>query len=105
MPDVLTPTGYGKPRLQRRVPVQTDLRIFTMDLIPAGRHRPDRARPRLRVVRSRLTGEPVLRSVTPGVSNEWPPLSETCDLGVRPLPWLPERHQCTPHCDRPEVER
>ena len=48
--------------LERRTPGSTDLRIFTTEPIPPGRHRIDRRRQRLRVVRDRLTGRPVLRA-------------------------------------------
>ncbi len=48
-------------RLERRTPGETDLRVFTDELIPPGRHRVDRSRPRPRIGRDRLTGRPVLR--------------------------------------------
>ena len=48
------------PCLERRVPGATDLRIFTTELIPAGKHRLDRRRPRLG--RDGHTGRPILSS-------------------------------------------
>lgn len=56
----------GAQELARRTPGETDLRIFTPELIPPGRHRVDRLRPRPRVARDRLTGRPVLRVLVPG---------------------------------------
>jgi hypothetical protein len=61
---VLVPLlSVSRPRLSRRTPGLTDLRVFTTELIPAGRHRPDRTRPRLRVVLDRQTGLAELRPV------------------------------------------
>ncbi len=51
--------------LERRTPGETDLRVFTTELVPPGRHRVDQSRPRLRVVRNRLTGGVALRAVVP----------------------------------------
>jgi hypothetical protein len=48
------------PCLGKRVPGETDLRIFTTELGPVGRHRLDGRRPRLRVRRDLLSGRPVL---------------------------------------------
>ena len=53
------------PKLERRTPGETDLRVFTHELIPPGRHRIDRRRHRLRLARDRATDRPVLRLVTP----------------------------------------
>lgn len=53
--------SVSRPRLSRRTPGLTDLRVFTTELIPAGRHRPDPTRPRLRVVLDRRTGRIELR--------------------------------------------
>jgi hypothetical protein len=58
---VLPETPPAAPELERRTPGETDLRVFTDELIPPGRHRLDRTRPRPRVGRDRLTGRPVLR--------------------------------------------
>jgi len=49
------------PCLERRVPGETDLRIFTTEPIPAGKHRLERGRLRLRVLRDRLGGGPIPR--------------------------------------------
>lgn len=59
----------GTPKLERRTPGQTDLRVFTAEVMPAGKHRVERSRPRPRVVRDRLTGRPMLRVVTPGAES------------------------------------
>lgn len=48
--------------LAQRTPGETDLRVFTAEVIPAGRHRVDPRRPGLRVVRNRRTGRTVLRT-------------------------------------------
>jgi hypothetical protein len=58
---VLPETPPAAPELERRTPGETDLRVFTAELIPPGRHRLDRTRPRPRMGRDRLTGRPVLR--------------------------------------------
>ena len=58
----------GGPALAQRTPGETDLRIFTAEVIPAGRHRVDPRRPGLRVVRNRRTGWPALHT---GRSAEW----------------------------------
>jgi hypothetical protein len=50
--------------LERRVPGETDLRIFTTEPIPAGGHRVRRGWPNPRVVRGGLDGRPRLRVVT-----------------------------------------
>lgn len=50
----------NRERLDRRVPGSTDLSVFTTAPPRAGRHRPDRSRLRLRVVRDRVTGRPTL---------------------------------------------
>lgn len=47
--------------LERRVPGETDLRIFTGELLQEGRHRADRTRLWLRVVREPISGRPALR--------------------------------------------
>jgi hypothetical protein len=52
----------GPTSLVRRTPGETDLRVFTAVVIPAGRHRVDPRRPGLRVVHNRRTGRPVLRT-------------------------------------------
>lgn len=54
-------SSVSRPRLSRRTPGLTDLRVFTTELIPAGRHRTDPTRPRLRVVLDRRTGRTELR--------------------------------------------
>ena len=51
--------------LAQRTPGETDLRIFTAEVIPAGRHRVDPRRPGLRVVRSPRTGRAALRTSLP----------------------------------------
>lgn len=51
------------PPLQRRVPGQTDLSVFTTAPPRVGRHRTDRSRRWLRVVRDPDTGQPDLRAV------------------------------------------
>ena len=51
------------PPLQRRVPGETDLSVFTMAPSRVGRHRMDRSRRWLRVVRDPDTGRPDLRAV------------------------------------------
>jgi hypothetical protein len=48
------------PPLERRVPGETDVRIFTTEVLPAGRHRVDRYRRGVRVVLDRSTGCPTL---------------------------------------------
>ena len=50
--------------LERRVPGQSDLSVFTTAPPRVGKHRPDRRRPRLFVVRDRVTGRPALRAAT-----------------------------------------
>lgn len=50
----------ARERLDRRIPGSTDLSVFTTAPPRAGRHRPDRSRLRLRVVRDRVTGRPTL---------------------------------------------
>lgn len=60
---MLPETPPAAPELVRRTPGETDLRIFTTELLPAGRHRVDGSRPRVRVVRNRLTGCAMLRAV------------------------------------------
>ena len=47
--------------LERRVPGETNLRIFTGELISGGRHQVDRTRVWLRVVREPISGRPSLR--------------------------------------------
>lgn len=47
--------------LERRIPGETDLRIFTSEVVREGRHRVDRTRVWLRVVREPITGCPSLR--------------------------------------------
>ena len=51
------------PVLERRVPGASDLRIFTAEVIRAGRHRVDRTRRCLRVVRDPASDRPVLRAL------------------------------------------
>ncbi len=51
--------------LAQRTPGETDLRIFTAEVLPAGRHRVDPRRPGLRVVRNRQTGRATLRTSLP----------------------------------------
>lgn len=46
----------GGAPLDRRTPGDTDLRIFTTEVLPAGRHRPSPQRRRLRVVRDGSSG-------------------------------------------------
>lgn len=46
--------------LARRRPGETDLRVFTPEVVPAGRHRVDPRRPGLRVIRDPVTGRPGL---------------------------------------------
>ncbi|HEY6749045.1 MAG TPA: hypothetical protein VI357_25415 [Mycobacteriales bacterium] len=48
--------------LVQRTPGETDQRIFTPEVIPAGRHRVDPCQPELRVVRNRRTGRAALRT-------------------------------------------
>jgi hypothetical protein len=55
----------GSALLTQRTPGETDLRIFTAEVIPAGRHRVDPRRPGLRVVRNRQTGRPALCTSLP----------------------------------------
>jgi hypothetical protein len=52
-----------RPRLPRRAPGEADLRIFTMAVIPAGRHREVPGRAQLRVVRETWAGGLALRPV------------------------------------------
>jgi hypothetical protein len=49
------------PPLERRVPGETDLSVFTTAVAPAGRHRPDPFR--LRVVWDGPDGQPLLRAL------------------------------------------
>ena len=58
LPDPRVPEADG---LEQRVPGESDLRVFTTEVLPAGRHRPDGTRRRLRVVRDPATAHPVLR--------------------------------------------
>jgi len=53
--------------LSQRTPGETDLRIFTAEVIPAGRHRVDPRRPGLRVVCNRRSGRAALRTSLPTV--------------------------------------
>lgn len=55
LPTSATP---GPTRLDRRVPGETDLRVFTSELLTGGRHRVDRTRLWLRVVREPGSGRP-----------------------------------------------
>src|SRR5918993_994461 len=57
------PTVPGPVRLERRTPGETDLRIFTTEVLPASKHRPDGKRCRLRIVRDARAGRPVVRIV------------------------------------------
>lgn len=50
-----------RPPLERRVPGETDLSVFTTEVARAGRHRPDPFR--LRVVRDGPDGPPLLRAL------------------------------------------
>jgi hypothetical protein len=61
---VLPDTGPAEP-LEQRTPGETDIRVFTMELLPAGRHHVNRGR--LRVVRDRGTGRVSLAAVLAGV--------------------------------------
>jgi hypothetical protein len=56
--------------LAQRTPGETDLRIFTAEVIPAGRHRVDPRRPGLRVVRNRRTGRAALRTSLPAAARD-----------------------------------
>jgi hypothetical protein len=58
LPDHTVP---GPDGLERRTPGETDLRVFTTEVLPAGRHRPDGTHRRLRVLRDPSSGRPVLR--------------------------------------------
>jgi hypothetical protein len=49
--------------LERRVPGESDLRIFTAELVRGGRHRVDSTRQWLRVVREPASGRPALRAL------------------------------------------
>lgn len=49
--------------LERRVPGTSDLRVFTAELIGGGRHRVDRTRQWLRVVREPASGRPALQAL------------------------------------------
>lgn len=86
--------------LEQRTPGETDLRVFTDEVIPAGRHRVDRFHPRPRVGRDRVTGRPVLRLVvlaligvlaagcnssgsTPGEGGQSARLSASADRSLR----------------------
>jgi len=51
------------PPLERRTPGQTDLSVFTTAPEPVSRHRIDRSRTWLRVIRDPESGRPALRSV------------------------------------------
>jgi hypothetical protein len=51
--------------LAQRTPGETDLRIFTAEVIPVGRHRVDPRRPGLRVVGSGRNARATLRSSLP----------------------------------------
>lgn len=53
------PSSDGHPSLVRRVPGETDLRVFTTEVIPAGRHRVRPGRVRLQVVRSEVPATPL----------------------------------------------
>lgn len=41
--------------LDRRTPGETDIRVFTTEVLPAGKHRPDRTRRQLRMVHNPTT--------------------------------------------------
>jgi hypothetical protein len=58
----MVPHRLPSPRLplERRTPGDTDLRIFTTEPLPVGRHRLDRSRRRSRVVRDRTTARATL---------------------------------------------
>ena len=60
LPDSTVP---GPDRLERRTPGETDLRVFTSEVLPPGRHRPDGIRRRLRTVSDRRDGRTSLRVV------------------------------------------
>jgi len=59
----MQPENHWPPPLERRTPGQTDLRVFTMAPEPTSRHRVDRSRTWLRVVRDPESGRPALRSI------------------------------------------
>jgi hypothetical protein len=60
-PRVLTDDKPWVPPLERRVPGETDLSVFTTAVARAGRHRPDPFR--LRVVRDGPDGRTLLRAL------------------------------------------
>jgi hypothetical protein len=60
-PRVPTDDELRRAPLERRVPGETDLSVFTTAVDPAGRHRPDPFR--LRVVRYSPDGRPLLRAL------------------------------------------
>jgi hypothetical protein len=59
----MQPENRWPPPLERRTPGETDLSVFTTAPEPASRHRIDRSRTWLRVVRDPVSGRPALRSV------------------------------------------
>jgi hypothetical protein len=63
------PNSWLPPPLQQRTPGETDLRIFTAELVPGGRHRLDGPGPRLRVIRDGVGGGVVLRPVVCGLGS------------------------------------
>jgi hypothetical protein len=65
--------------LERRTPGETDLRVFTAEVIPAGRHRLGPGKPGLQAVRNRVTGRAALRT--------WPP-TVLPDGVPSPVPFL-----------------
>ncbi len=58
--------------LEQRTPGETDLRVFTAEVIPAGRHRVNPCKPGLRVVRSLQTGRATLWTSLPAVHADSP---------------------------------
>jgi hypothetical protein len=59
----MQPDKRWAPSLERRTPNETDLSVFTMAPEPTSRHRIDRSRTWLRVVRDPESGRPALRPV------------------------------------------
>ena len=71
--------------LERRVPGETDLRIFTTEVIRAGKHRLEGRRPRVRIRRDRRSGRPVLAAGVAATGY----LSERMDTGDVAAPGRP----------------
>lgn len=55
------------PPLRHRRPSTADLRVFTTEMVPGGRHRVQPGRVALRVVRDGVRGGAVLRPVLAGL--------------------------------------